>query len=100
MKTKSDPAIEVLDNLAMMQCVCDEVSIGLLTNTKDDPFWYLRVGDNKFAKRYPHETGKRGDVFYDANNGDRWRVLAINTEWKRMFVRNLTQGGVKLVYWE
>lgn len=81
------------------QIVCDEMSVGELVNTVESPFWYCKQGDDKFSMRYPHETGAAGDTFYDGNNGDRWKVVAINREFKRIIVENLTQHGTKLAFW-
>lgn len=96
------------------QNICDDLSIGELVNTDDNTFWWLgkeldREDDEesdydlergeKFQKRYKHESGKVGDRFRDGNNGDIWRVVAINTKFNRIVVENLTQGGMKLAYW-
>lgn len=83
-----------------LQLIVDHLSIGKLVSTDTSPFWYKREGEDKFASRYKHETGKKGDIFYDGNNGDRWKVLAINTTYNRIIVENLTQHGRKLAYWE
>lgn len=80
-----------------LQEIVDELSIGQLTNTDENTFWYSGKG---FTKRYKHEEGKKGDTFYDGNNGDRWQVLAVNTEYNRMIVENKTQDGMKLVFWD
>lgn len=74
----------------------DEVSVGELVNVDGNAFWHTSL---KWDKRYEHESGKVGDVFYDGNNGDRWTVLAISTEHNRILVENKTQGGKKLAYW-
>lgn len=95
MKTR----IEIPLTKELLQVVVDDLPISELTNTDASPFWFVRDGDNKFARRYKHETGKRGDVFYDGNNGDRWLVRAINTKWNRAAVENTTQHGVRLVFW-
>jgi hypothetical protein len=79
--------------------IIEELPIGELTNTANSPFWYRRDGADKFSKRYEHERGKAGDIFYDGNNGDRWMVIAIRTDYKRAIVENKTQGGAKLVFW-
>lgn len=79
-----------------LQEIVDNLPIGELTNTDDNTFWYK---DKNFNKRYAHEVGKKGDIFYDGNNGDRWQVLAVNTQYHRMIVENKTQHGLKLVFW-
>lgn len=83
-----------------MQQIVDDMPVGELTNTDKDSFWYTSP-DAEFggSQRYHHETGKRGDVFYDGNNDDKWQVVAINTEHNRAIVQNKSQGGMRLVYW-
>ena len=81
------------------QAIVDGLSIGELTNTDESTFWYVSTEENKFARRYKHEEGKAGDIFRDGNNGDRWKVIAINTDYKRAIVTNLSQSGSKLVFW-
>lgn len=80
----------------------DRVGIGKLTNTDEDPFWYTKnyIGQADARYRYHHETGKVGDIFYDGNNGDRWKVVAINTRYERAVVQNLSQDFIRLVFWE
>jgi hypothetical protein len=81
------------------QEIVDNLPISTLKNTDEDAFWFVKAGTNKFARRYCHEEGEEGDVFFDGNNGDCWLVLAINTGLCRAVVRNMTQGGDRLVIW-
>jgi len=85
------------------QNIVDDLPIGELINTEKSPFWY-KAGKypnlTKFGDRYQHEKGKTGDRFLDGNNGDSWKVLAINTEYHRAIVENLSQGGRKFVFWD
>jgi len=81
------------------QEMVDELILGEVINTEDNPFWYKYCIDGEGKDRYKHEIGKPFDTFYDGNNGDRWRVLAINTEYKRIIVENKTQGGIGFFYW-
>lgn len=76
----------------------DTVPISVVVNTDASTFWYT---DKNLTTRYKHDEGKRGDVFYDGNNGDKWMVVEINTQWCRAVVRNVTQRlGAVLCYWE
>lgn len=86
--------------------IVNGLSIGELENTDASPFWWTKGGRETGADgqpdwgtRYKHEAGKAGDIFYDANNGDRWKVIAISREYHRAVVTNLSQHGSKLVYW-
>ena len=76
--------------------IVNSLPISILKNTDDDSFWYTT---KNFTKRYKHEEAKKGDTFWDGNNGDRWIVHAVNLEYKRMIVENLSQSGRRLVYW-
>jgi len=85
------------------QAIVDGLSIGELTNTDENTFWWTKGGKRRdngdWGTRYKHEEGKAGDIFYDANNGDRWKVIAISREYRRAIVTNLSQHGSKLVFW-
>ena len=81
-----------------LQDIVNDFPISHLTNTDDDIFWYLDSRIN--SPRFKHELSKVGNTFYDGNNGDKWKVLAINTDYKRMIVSNLTQKFERLVYWD
>lgn len=73
-----------------------EIPVMTLDSTDDNAFWWT---SSKFEKRFVHESAKKGNKFVDGNNGDRWKVLAADTEHNRLLVENLTQGGIKLVVW-
>lgn len=87
-----------------IKTLIDTIPISQLINTDDSPFWYLptytgHVADGKH--RYKHEQGKPGDTFRDGNNGDLWKVIAINTENKRIYISNMTQRGwSQIIYWD
>lgn len=50
-------------------------------------FWYISRASET---RYKQEEAKVGDTFYDGNNGDRHRVVAVDLESRRIVVRNET----------
>lgn len=74
-----------------------EIPVLTLRSTDDDTFWWT---SNKFEKRFIHEKARSGSRFVDGNNGDKWRVIAADTDHKRLVVENLSQGGIKFVIWE
>jgi hypothetical protein len=76
--------------------IVNEMGISELTNTDEDTFWY---SNKRFEGRYKHEFAKVGDTFHDGNNADDWKVIAANTQFKRLIVENLTQGGTRIVFW-
>jgi len=55
---------------------------------KSDVFWYT---SRNFTKRYKQEKAKVGDKFYDGNNGDKHRVVAVDLESSRLAYRNCDQ---------
>jgi hypothetical protein len=79
--------------------IVNDLPISELTNTPESPFWWRGTMSEKFTERFPHETAKVGQAFFDGNNGDRWIVRAANTENQRLIVENTTQGGMRLVFW-
>lgn len=79
--------------------VMGDIPILHLTSTDDSPFLY-KGHNSKFESRFIHETARDGARFTDGNNGDYWRVVKAIPEHERMIVQNLTQGGVKLMYWD
>lgn len=76
--------------------IVDHLPVGELTNTDESTFWWT---SRKFEKRFKHEKAKVGSTFYDGNNGDKWKVLAINLTYERIIVENLSQGGKRLLFW-
>lgn len=86
-----------VENDTNWQFLVDNIPLGKLTNTDKDTFWYKT---RAFHERYKHEEAKRGQTFIDGNNGDRWVVVAANTQYKRLVVENKTQGGKMLVYYD
>ena len=75
----------------------DEIAklpIKTLTNTIEQPFWWKT---NKFEQRFKHENARKGSRFVDGNNGDKWRVIATDTNHAQLLIENLTQGGITIV---
>lgn len=72
---------EILESLA-------DVGVSFLTNRDNDAFLFT---SESFKTRYKHENATVGDIFYDANNGDKHRVEAVRLSERRIIVRNLDQ---------
>lgn len=77
--------------------IVDTLRVFKLVNTDKDSFLYK---DKALDNRFKHESARVGSKFYDGNNGDRWKVLAINKGFKRIIIENLSQGGTTLAYWD
>jgi len=88
-----------MKTLFNLQDIVNDLHVATLTNTDEDTFWWTNMSQS--GKRFKHENAKVGDTFYDGNNGDKWEVLAANTEDNRLIVTNLIQGDyAMLVIWE
>jgi len=88
-----------MNTLFNLNDIVNDLHFATLTNTDDDTFWWTNM--SKTGVRFKQETAKVGDIFYDGNNGDKWEVLAANTENKRLIVTNLIQGHyAMLVIWD